>query len=314
MPRGSSRKHSKQAGTHGSEAFTHAERKALGYGVVRERLGKETVKDFHACALTLRETDDAVCTRAGVVYDRGAIVESLATQRLEQERKLRKWEREEAGKTAAEEERAKKRRRDAAEAFHAENHAGVRLEKSGDDDDSKTYSGATSTQAMELNKRRTEGLDGFWKMDGGVRDDLTHECKKPDLETKCPTTLEKLRMKDLVPIKWTKVRVGESGRYMCPVTFKTLTNTTSIVVLKPTGDALSEEGYKLAVEKEGSYNGVKIRKDKDVIRLQKGGSGFSASGTQVESKAEFALGLAGGAELRGQNRGGGSKFGLRFSN
>ena len=45
MARGSTKKHSKQAGTLGSESLTHAERKALGYGTVRERLGKETVKD-----------------------------------------------------------------------------------------------------------------------------------------------------------------------------------------------------------------------------------------------------------------------------
>ena len=59
MARGSTKKHSKQAGTLGSEALTHAERRALGYGTVRERLGRETVKDFDACALTLSTTDDS---------------------------------------------------------------------------------------------------------------------------------------------------------------------------------------------------------------------------------------------------------------
>lgn len=33
-------RHSKNAGTMGSEAQTYHERKALGYGTVRERLGK----------------------------------------------------------------------------------------------------------------------------------------------------------------------------------------------------------------------------------------------------------------------------------
>ena len=41
MGRGS--RHSKNAGTMGSEAMTYAEMKGLGYGTVNERLGKVTV-------------------------------------------------------------------------------------------------------------------------------------------------------------------------------------------------------------------------------------------------------------------------------
>jgi hypothetical protein len=42
--------------------------------------------------------------------------------------------------------------------------------------------------------------------------------------------LKKLRMKDLLPVKWTPVSKGETdGKYMCPITFKTFTNVTQIV-------------------------------------------------------------------------------------
>ena len=40
---------------------------------------------------------------------------------------------------------------------------------------------------------------------------------------------------------------------------------------------------------------------------------IAGSGDEVESKAEFALGVGAGGEARGQSRGGQSKFGLRFS-
>ena len=53
MPRGGGSRHSKNAGTMGSENLTYGERKALGFGTMKERLGKETVKDFDACALGL---------------------------------------------------------------------------------------------------------------------------------------------------------------------------------------------------------------------------------------------------------------------
>jgi nitric oxide synthase-interacting protein len=177
----------------------------------------------------------------------------------------------------------------------------------------KEYRGASSVHAIEFNAKRSSALTGFWQMDGGVEDGLKHEVRKPDKETKCPTTMKKLRMKDLLTVKWTRVRAGESGKYMCPITYKTFTNATTIVVLKPNGVAMSEEGYKTVVEKEGAYDGQTIRPDKDVIKLQKGGTGFAGSGTQVESKAEFELGVGGGGELRGQSRGAQSKFGLRFA-
>lgn len=54
MPRGGGSRHSKNAGTMGSENMTYWERKQLGFGTVKERLGKETVKDFDACALSLQ--------------------------------------------------------------------------------------------------------------------------------------------------------------------------------------------------------------------------------------------------------------------
>ena len=92
MARGSTKKHSKQAGTLGSESPTHAERKALGYGTVRERLGKETVKDFDVeRAHALATARDAVCTPRGVVYDREAIFECLVAQKATYERELRAW-------------------------------------------------------------------------------------------------------------------------------------------------------------------------------------------------------------------------------
>lgn len=318
MPRGSSKKHSKQAGTLGCEALTYAERRALGYGTIKERLGKETVKDFDACALTLVAANDAVVTPEGVIYEREAILECCLAQREENARKMKAWERAEREKELEDEARASKRAKVALDAFHAGNHGGVdaaAVERAATmAEASSTFSGASSKQAMQYNVDRTANMHEFWKIDGGVDASLKHKVEKPDMHTKCPTTLKKLRMKDLVSVKWTKVREGESGKYMCPITYKTFTNSSTIVVLKPTGQAMSEEGFKTVVEKEGAYDGVKIRLDKDVIRLQKGGTGFAGSGTQVESKATFDLGVGSGlADSRGQQRGGPSKFGLRFN-
>ena len=55
MGRGS--RHSKNAGTMGSESQTAGERSALGYGTVRERLGKEALGNFYDCRITLRPAE-----------------------------------------------------------------------------------------------------------------------------------------------------------------------------------------------------------------------------------------------------------------
>jgi nitric oxide synthase-interacting protein len=140
--------------------------------------------------------------------------------------------------------------------------------------------------------------------------------RKPSTETTCPTTSKRLRMKDLVDVKWTRAPESESEphgthKYMCPVTRKTLTNATQVLILRPSGDAVSEEAYKMVIARDGAHDGKKVT---GAIRLQKGGSGYAASGTQVESKKAFALGAGSGlADSRGQHRGGASRFGLKFN-
>eukprot|EP00951_Prasinocladus_malaysianus_P006373 scaffold45281_cov30-Prasinocladus_malaysianus.AAC.1 len=76
-----------------------------------------------------------------------------------------------------------------------------------------------------------------------------------------------------------------------------------------------EETYKKLVKPEGNFNGVKIR-EKDAIKLQRGGTGFSAhDGDKTESKKFWHLGPGSGlADLRGQHQGAPSRGGLAFMN
>lgn len=60
--------------------------------------------------------------------------------------------------------------------------------------------------------------------------------QKPDSATYCPASGKKLRLKDCVAVKFTRVREGESGLYMDPVTLETFTNASKLVVIAPTGE------------------------------------------------------------------------------
>ena len=64
---------------------------------------------------------------------------------------------------------------------------------------------------------------------------------KPDEHTYCPASGKKLRLKDLIPVRFSRVPEEDSGVFMDPVTKDTFTNASSLVVLKPTGKLLCKD-------------------------------------------------------------------------
>ena len=174
--------------------------------------------------------------------------------------------------------------------------------------------------------------------------------EKPDTSSRCPAGGGKLRLRDLVPVVFYRLgdkdggddgggeggeaeeeeraraarrreadaaaalsAAGGTGYAFDPITRDPLTNATPIVVLLPSGVAMSEASYKTCVKPDGTWKGKKIEK---VIRLQSGGTGFVAhDGKAAEAASHFALGAGSGrADVRGQLAAGGSRFGLKFAN
>lgn len=77
-------------------------------------------------------------------------------------------------------------------------------------------------------------MKAFWVPSQGK--EARHILDKPDQNTYCPASGKKLRLKDLIPVRFTRVPEEDSGVYMDPVTKDTFTNASSMVVLRPTGD------------------------------------------------------------------------------
>ena len=301
------------------------ERQALGFGTMTERLGKETVKDFDHCALSLSPALDPVVTPEGVLYDREHILRCLLHQKKEIARQTKAWEAQAAKDKSVADLEAEAGRAEAIERFHRENQMGgasarpadgeVLLDVDPASDDAPVPDAAERLKAAQLDAPETKTMNAFWLPSKTPTAD-PNAARKPSTETTCPTTSKRLRMKDLVDVKWTRAPEEERNdeqkyKYMCPVTRKTFTNATQVLILRPSGDAVSEEAYKVVIAKDGAHDGKRV---KGVIRLQKGGSGYAGSGTQVESKKAFALGAGSGlADSRGQHRGGASRFGLKFN-
>ena len=61
--------------------------------------------------------------------------------------------------------------------------------------------------------------------------------EKPDSNTYCPASGKRLRLKDLSPVRFTRVPEGDTGLYMDPITKDTFTNADTLVLLKPTGES-----------------------------------------------------------------------------
>ncbi|GFH12776.1 zf-NOSIP domain-containing protein [Haematococcus lacustris] len=140
-------------------------------------------------------------------------------------------------------------------------------------------------------------MQAFW-MPGSVPD-AEVVVEKPSNDTLCPACNKPLKLKDLVPVRFTKVPGDKEGRHMDPVTKDIFTAATKLVALKPTGDVVALDTW-----------------TKDVIELKTGGTGFCArDGDKVVSEKHFALGPGSGRQdLRGQHRSARSLGGLVFMN
>ena len=278
--------------------------------------------NFYDCRLTLTPAHDPVACPSGFIFSREAIIENLLAQKKENKRRLVAWEAAQADTARKESEREAVDKEASLLAFDRRNHAGA----------SDTLASqlreavAEQAEAMLAEKRTTSGvvnikdnearmaeMKAFWVPSQGGEAAVTIE--KPDGATKCPASGKKIKLKDLVAVKFTHIPDGGPGEYMDPVTRDPLTNASKLVLLKPTGDVVLDATWRKCIRPDGQWQGIKIEDD-DVLELQKGGTGFVGhDGDALQSERFFALGPGSGlADRRGQGAGGASRFGLKFMN
>lgn len=102
-----------------------------------------------------------------------------------------------------------------------------------------------------------------------------------------------LKVKDLITVKFTlidkddKPLVAKAERYKCAVTGDTLGNSVPCAVLKNTGNVVTMDCVEKLIKKDMlcPFTGVKLR-EKDIIPMQRGGTGFAASGVTLEAKKD----------------------------
>eukprot|EP00741_Cyanophora_paradoxa_P004128 tig00000769_g4009.t1 len=149
---------------------------------------------------------------------------------------------------------------------------------------------AMARQKPQLSERAKE-MKAFWipYLTPEAAPDLI---KAPSKHLRCTEGDHNLKLKELVPVNFTEVKGAPKGsasdakhKYMCPGCQKTLTNAPKLSCLKPCGHIVCSGCVTKFVKVDGVCVACSKRcPEKDIIRVQAGGTGFAGHGDQLTSK------------------------------
>lgn len=270
--------------------YTYHEKKkdtaASGYGTQNVRLSRDAVKDFDCCCLSLQPCKDPVVTPDGYLYEKEAILEYILHQKKEIARQMKAYEKQKNEKKTEMAELTKAAKESKVKSFLDKELSIV--SKPLNPFDHK----AENSQPGPSSEEKAKQLPSFWIPS------LTPEAKtkvipKPDKCVYCPMSGKPLKLKDLIAVHFTPLdqnvdRVGlinRQDRYVCAVTRDMLGNSVPCAVLRPSGSVVTLECVERLIKKDmvDPVNGEKLT-EKDIIVVQRGGTGFAGSGVQLEAK------------------------------
>ncbi|CAE8708368.1 unnamed protein product, partial [Polarella glacialis] len=211
--------------------FTAKERKDAGFaGTRKDVLGTDAMLPFGFCALSLKAPRDPVATPEGHVFDREVIMKYLLEQKLELQAHQKKFDEQERRKDrkvqAANQKGDMKELEDFLQADQGLLSQDARhkraLENAGSDPRTCKKVRGDELLARDGEFKNQMRKECFWAKENAHSAAPT-ELKKMDLATKCPMTGKKLKLKDLIPIKFEVAdqklvdQGGGRGMYCCAV-------------------------------------------------------------------------------------------------
>lgn len=258
---------SKQAGS-GHLPLTNYERKEYGktYGTNTARLAGASQRTFGHCALSLHPAiEEPVATPSGHIYERQAILQYLLhqTQTIKQaQQRYDQWLQTKETENLQEQERKRK----------------VLVEK------------FEETQKVVPNKKQKIIDDNplkrssFWLADFQPTNEDAAERKEmepPPKRPLSPMSQQPLRRKDLISLE---LKRNKDDHVICAVSEKSIVTQPAVALITkadvPAQVVLEQVYNDLGKEKLCPVTGRKVSK---ILKLQKGGSSFAASGVTVEA-------------------------------
>ncbi|XP_008328711.1 nitric oxide synthase-interacting protein [Cynoglossus semilaevis] len=283
--------------------YTYHEKKkdtaASGYGTQSIRLGKDAIKDFDCCCLSLQPCQDPVITPDGYMYDKQAILEYILHQKTEIAKKMKLYEKQKKEQKSTSNLESKSGERETVQRFKTMENSIVSKpinpfvsgQKKGSEVAKPASSSAESSSGSSASSS-SQSLPSFWIPS------LTPEAKptllkKPSKTVLCPMSGRPIKMNELIDVRFTPVdpslaRVAlltRQDRYVCAVTRDVLANSIPCAVLRPSGAVVTMECVEKLIKKDmmDPMTGDKLS-DRDIIPLQRGGTGFAGSGVALRAK------------------------------
>uniref|UniRef100_A0A1A8MUP2 Nitric oxide synthase-interacting protein n=2 Tax=Nothobranchius pienaari TaxID=704102 RepID=A0A1A8MUP2_9TELE len=283
--------------------YTYHEKKkdtaASGYGTQSIRLGKDAIKDFDCCCLSLQPCQDPVVTPDGYLYEKQAILEYILHQKTDIAKKMKAYEKQKQALRNNNQLESKSEERQKVEKFKSSENSIVSKpinpfasghSKEGEAGRSQSSTGESSTPGSASSS--SQSLPSFWIPS------LTPEAKptllkKPSKAVLCPMSGRPIKMSDLIPVRFTPLDasldrvalLNRQERYVCAVTRDALGNSVPCAVLRPSGAVVTQECVEKLIKKDMTdpVSGDQLA-DRDIIPLQRGGTGFAASGVDLRAK------------------------------
>mmetsp|Transcript_27056 Transcript_27056/g.90544 ORF Transcript_27056/g.90544 Transcript_27056/m.90544 type:complete len:311 (-) Transcript_27056:174-1106(-) len=276
----------------GSAFYKHANG---SYGGGTIHVGSDSLREFDSCCLSLHPCKDPVITPQGYLYEREAILEYIVQKRKEIDRQQQEWEAAQARTAAADRLAADEAKAREIEAFAKNLEGGTAPSAAGT---SASASGGAKSQVrgrvINDDPSKHAADMSFWAPQNAPS--AKRAVDKPEGAVRCPMSGEKLRAKQLVPVRFTPAprKAGQvlsavdlSERYVCPLSKKPIAKTATCVVLRPSGMVITKDSYNTIVKTDmlDPFTDPPAKlKDRDVIPIKTEGTGFAARGETVVKK------------------------------
>lgn len=272
--------------------YTYHEKKkdtaASGYGTQSIRLGKDAIKDFDCCCLSLQPCKDPVVTPDGFLYEKQAILEYILHQKTEIAKKMKAYEKQKQVLKSSGQSESKSAEKEKVEKFKSSESNIV----SKPINPFSKEEAAADTSGQVCVAGSSKNLPSFWIPS------LTPEAKptllkKPSKTVLCPMSGRPIKMNELIPVHFTPLDpslervklLSRQERYVCAVTRDVLGNSVPCAVLGPSGAVVTQECVEklIRVDMLDPVSGERLT-DRDIIFLQRGGTGFAGSGVDLKAK------------------------------
>ncbi|MCL4142385.1 UNVERIFIED_CONTAM: hypothetical protein GTU68_036150 [Idotea baltica] len=163
--------------------------RASGFGSLKARFSKDSVKDFDCCCLSLHPCREPVITQDGYLYDKEAILEYIISKKNEIKRKTKEYEKQCKKERVELEELGEAEQRSRLEKFlKTESSVSNSLPIAGSSSSSSSSSSSPDDNSISnMAKDKSKALPSFWipsLTPGNKESKLTQPVSKPYIYNK----------------------------------------------------------------------------------------------------------------------------------